>query len=372
MRALRFELNASCPETGARAGRLTTARGTVETPVFMPVGTLGSVKGMGPHTLRELGAEIVLANTYHLHLRPGEDRVAKLGGLQQFTAWKGPMLTDSGGFQVFSLAELNQISEEGVKFQSHLDGSARFLSPETSMAIQNALGADIVMAFDQCPPSTASREAVVEATDRTTRWLDRCMAAFGREDQALFGIVQGGLHEDLRLAHVEEITARDLPGYALGGFSVGEAPSEMVELLQKVTPALPSDRPRYLMGVGTPRDLLEAVATGVDMFDCVLPTRNGRMGTVFTSEGRLNIKNARFAEDEGPLDPDCGCRTCTTYSRAYLRHLYISKEILSATALTEHNLFYYLNLMARIRQAIEAERFSELLSEFRALWPLKA
>ena len=372
MHALQFELKSNCSTTAARRGQMTTPHGRIQTPVFMPVGTVGSVKGIAPWTLRDLGAEIILGNTYHLHLRPGETRVETLGGLQRFTAWEGPMLTDSGGFQVFSLAQLNQITEKGVKFQSHIDGSHRFLSPETSMEIQNQLGADIVMAFDQCPPSTASREEVVSATDRTTRWLDRCISAFGRDDQALFGIVQGGLHEDLRLAHVSALAERDLPGYALGGFSVGEAPSVMVDLLGKVTPALPREKPRYLMGVGTPRDLVEAIATGVDMFDCVLPTRNGRMGTVFTSEGRLNIKNARFADDGGALDPACPCRTCSSYSRAYLRHLFISKELLGLSSLTEHNLYYYLNLMRRAREAISADSFQDLLDEIRALWPLKA
>ncbi len=372
MKALRFDLKSTCSVTAARRGQLVTGRGTVETPVFMPVGTVGSVKGIAPWTLKNLGAEIILGNTYHLHLRPGESRIEALGGLQRFTAWDKPMLTDSGGFQVFSLASLNQISERGVKFQSHIDGSHRFLSPESSMEIQNRLGADIVMAFDQCPPATATREEVIAATQRTTRWLDRCMEAFNREDQALFGIVQGGLHEDLRRAHAEELSARDLPGYALGGFSVGEAPAVMVDLLQRVTSTLPKAKPRYLMGVGTPRDLVEAVATGVDMFDCVLPTRNGRMGTVFTSEGRLNIKNARFADDQGPLDPNCACRTCSTYSRAYLRHLFVTKELLGLSALTEHNLFFYLDLMRQIRVSISENRFLALLESVRSLWPLKA
>jgi len=366
--AVTYELVAS--QDKARRGILHTPHGSVETPTFMPVGTVGSVKGLAPWELKSMGAGVVLGNTYHLHLRPGEELIARRGGLHSFVAWDGPMLTDSGGFQVFSLAALNQITEEGVAFRSHIDGSKRFLSPEESMRIQKALGADIIMAFDQCPPADAERSMIEAAMGRTTRWLDRCIAALDSPQQALFGIVQGGVDLELRVQHIEEICSRDLPGFALGGLSVGETNEAMYEVLEHTAYRLPSGKPRYLMGVGTPRDLVEAVAQGIDMFDCVLPTRNGRMGTAMTSEGRINIKNARFAEDDGPLDPECPCPTCTTFSRAYLRHLYQAKEILVMRALSEHNLWYLMGLMERCRAAISEGTFDQLLADTRARWPL--
>ena len=367
--AVSYKLLAS--DGKARRGLLHTPHGVVETPTFMPVGTVGSVKGLAPWELKAMGAGVVLGNTYHLHLRPGEDLVARRGGLHEFVAWDGPMLTDSGGFQVFSLAALNQITEEGVAFQSHIDGSKRFLSPEESMRIQKALGADIIMAFDQCPPADAPRAQIEAAMGRTTRWLDRCIESLDSPNQGLFGIVQGGVDLELRRQHIEAICSRDLPGFALGGLSVGETNEKMYEVLEDTAHRLPGDKPRYLMGVGTPRDLVEAVAQGIDMFDCVLPTRNGRMGTAMTSEGRINIKNARFAEDDGPLDPTCPCPTCTTFSRAYLRHLYQAKEILVMRAMSEHNLWYLMRLMQRCREAIEAGNFGDLLAEVRTRWPTK-
>ena len=363
-----YELVAS--QGRARRGILHTPHGSVETPTFMPVGTVGSVKGLAPWELKSMGAGVVLGNTYHLHLRPGEDLIARRGGLHRFVAWDGPMLTDSGGFQVFSLAALNQITEDGVAFRSHIDGSKRFLSPEESMRIQKALGADIIMAFDECPPADADTKVIEAAMGRTSRWLDRCMKSLDSPQQALFGIVQGGIDLKLRAQHIDDICSRDLPGFALGGLSVGETNESMYEVLEATAHRLPQDKPRYLMGVGTPRDLVEAVAQGIDMFDCVLPTRNGRMGTAMTSEGRINIKNARFAEDDGPLDPECPCPTCTTFSRAYLRHLYQAKEILVMRALSEHNLWYLTRLMARCREAIAAGEFDELLAEVRQRWPL--
>ena len=363
-----YELVAS--QGRARRGILHTPHGSVETPTFMPVGTVGSVKGLAPWELKAMGAGVVLGNTYHLHLRPGEDLIARRGGLHQFVAWDGPMLTDSGGFQVFSLAALNQITEDGVAFRSHIDGSKRFLSPEESMRIQKALGADIIMAFDECPPADADTKVIEAAMGRTSRWLDRCMKSLDSPQQALFGIVQGGIDLKLRAQHIDDICSRDLAGFALGGLSVGETNESMYEVLDATAHRLPQDKPRYLMGVGTPRDLVEAVAQGIDMFDCVLPTRNGRMGTAMTSEGRINIKNARFAEDDGPLDPECPCPTCTTFSRAYLRHLYQAKEILVMRALSEHNLWYLTRLMARCREAIAAGEFDELLAEVRQRWPL--
>jgi queuine tRNA-ribosyltransferase len=369
---VRYEAVATCPTTQARCGILRTPRGPVETPVFMPVGTAGTVKGISPPELVRAGSRIVLGNTYHLHLRPGDELVRDLGGLHKMAAWEGPMLTDSGGFQVFSLAGLRKLSEEGVAFRSHIDGSKRFLSPETSMAIQTNLGADIVMAFDECPPADAERKHIEVAMARTTRWLDRCITALDSPSQSLFGIVQGGVEPDLRIAHAEELASRDLPGYAIGGLSVGETNEAMYETLDAVTPVLPADKPRYLMGVGTPRDLAEAVACGVDMFDCVMPTRNGRMGTVFTSEGKLNIKGARFKADPGPLDPECPCPTCTTYTRAYLRHLYIARELLGLRALTEHNLWFYHRHMAAMRSAICAGKFPDFLAQTRSRWPTKA
>lgn len=348
---------------GARAGRLTTAHGVVETPVFMPVGTAGAVKAILQRDLRELGATIVLANTYHLMLRPGAELVAERGGLHGFTGWRAPFLTDSGGYQVYSLSSLRQISEEGVRFRSHLDGSPHLLSPERSIEIQMQLGADVIMAFDECPPSTAPREAVAAATARTTRWAERSRAAHRRNDQWLFGIVQGGIDRELRERSARELVAMDFPGYAIGGLAVGEHKPDRERVLDFTTPLLPEARPRYLMGVGTPEDILEAVARGVDMFDCVLPTRNARNGQLFTRRGRMSVRNARFRNDPLPPDPECGCYTCRAVSLAYLRHLHMGGEIVAATLLTIHNLAYYLDTLRGIRQSILLGRFEEYRQE---------
>ena len=361
--SFRFELLHKDAGSEARRGRMQTPHGTVETPVFMPVGTLATVKAVGQDDLEALGAEILLANTYHLMLRPGEEVVRGLGGLHRFMAWPRALLTDSGGFQVFSLAKARKISDEGVVFQSHLDGSPQLLTPERSIAIQQALGADIIMAFDECPPSTGGRAALEEALVRTTKWLARCAAAWGGGPQALFGIVQGGLDLALRRRHVQEVCAVDLPGYALGGYSVGEAPEKMHASVADVAPLLPADRPRYLMGVGTPEDLVLAVAAGVDMFDCVLPTRCARNGLLFTSEGRLVIRNASYAKDERPVDAACACYVCRTHSRAYLRHLYATREVLALRLNTLHNLHHYLDLMRRAREAIEADAFTDFAAD---------
>ncbi len=336
----------------ARAGRLTTAHGDIETPIFMPVGTRATVKAMTPEELKDLGAQIILGNTYHLHLRPGEDVIAELGGLHQFMNWHGPILTDSGGFQVFSLSDLNTVTEEGVEFRSHLDGGKYFLSPEKSMQIQMALGSDIIMAFDECLPHPSPREKIIESMAMTERWLKRSKAAMTRSPSLLFGIVQGGLDLDLRMKSLEGVTAVDLPGYALGGFSVGEPIHMMHELVKIVGPKMPRHKPRYLMGVGTPLDLILCVDAGIDMFDCVMPTRVARNGNLFTWQGRVSIKRTEFKADKAPLDPECSCYTCRHYSRAYLRHLYLSGEILSARLNTIHNLHFYLDLMARVRTAI--------------------
>ncbi len=359
----RFELLHQDAGTRARRGRLTTAHGSVETPVFMPVGTLATVKAVGQDDLQALGAEVLLGNTYHLMLRPGEELIRSLGGLHRFMSWPRVLLTDSGGFQVFSLAKARKISEEGVVFQSHLDGSPQLLTPERSIAIQEALGADILMAFDECPPSGAETAVLEQALVRTTRWLSRCAAAWSRGPNALFGIVQGGLDVGLRRRHVEEVCSVDLPGYALGGYSVGETPERMHASVAEVAPLLPPQRPRYLMGVGTPVDLVHAVAAGVDMFDCVLPTRCARNGLLFTSEGRLVIRNAAYARDERPVDAACGCYVCRTHSRAYLRHLFSTREVLALRLNTLHNLHHFLELMRRAREAIVQNCFASFAAE---------
>jgi queuine tRNA-ribosyltransferase len=347
----------------ARAGRLTTPHGVVETPAFMPVGTAAAVKAVTRRDLEEAKAQIILANTYHLMLRPGDELVRDLGGLHGFTGWRGPYLTDSGGYQVFSLAKLRHLSEEGVLFQSHLDGSRHVLSPERSMDVQQNLGADIAMAFDECPPWPAPREAVEEATQRTTRWAQRSRDAHRRPDQALFGIVQGGVHLDLREASAREIVAVGFPGHAIGGLSVGEPKSDMHAVLEHLDPLLPEDKPRYLMGVGTPEDILEGVARGVDMFDCVLPTRNARNGQLFTSAGRLSIRNAKYRTDPRPPDPACACYTCRTASRAYLRHLHLANEMSAATLMTIHNLAFYLDTLRLVGQSIRLGRFASFRAE---------
>ena len=353
------------PNSQARRGQIRTRRGTIETPVFMPVGTLGTVKGMLPETLKEEGAEIILGNTYHLYLRPGHELVARLGGLHRFMNWDRPILTDSGGFQVFSLGKLRKITEEGVRFQSHIDGSRHMLTPELSIAVQEALGADIIMAFDECIPYPSSRDYVADSTALSGRWAKRCKEARNREDgAALFGIVQGGMHADLRAQSAEELMEIGFDGYAVGGLSVGEEAELMYDMMEATLPLLPIDQPRYVMGVGTPENLMEGVARGVDMFDCVMPTRNARNGVLFTSFGKVVIKQARYADDPLPIDPECDCYVCRHYSRAYLRHLYLNNEILAAVLHTRHNLHYYLGLMAGARDAIAAGRFSEYRQDF--------
>jgi queuine tRNA-ribosyltransferase len=360
----RFELLHVDSQTGARRGRLHTPHGTIETPVFMPVGTAGSVKAIAPDDLKTLGAQIILGNTYHLMLRPGERLVGHLGGLHQFISWPGSMLTDSGGFQVFSLSEMRKITEEGAAFQSHIDGSKHLLTPERSIEIQETLGADIIMAFDECPPALSEPAYFEASLARTTRWLARCVTAWNRQRSSLFGIVQGGLSESLRRRHAEEVCAFDLPGYALGGFAVGEAPEQMHAGVAFSAPLLPKSKPRYLMGVGTPKDLVTCVQSGIDMFDCVMPTRSARNGLLFTASGKLVIKNAKHARDERPLEEGCGCYTCKTFSRAYLRHLYIADEPVVMRLLTLHNLYYYLSLMRDARAAIEEDRFGDFARAF--------
>lgn len=343
----------------ARAALLETSHGPVRTPVFMAVGTRATVKAMTPEELQTSGCQVVLGNTYHLHIRPGESTIEKLGGLHKFMNWNGPILTDSGGFQVFSLASLRKMSEDGVEFRSHLDGTKSFISPEKSMQIQMALGADIIMAFDECLPYPATREQTIQSMELTLRWLKRSKEAMTRKESLLFGIVQGGLEVDLRMKSLEQITSVELPGYALGGLSVGEPIEMMHELVKQVAPRLPANKPRYLMGVGTPLDLILAIDSGIDMFDCVMPTRTARNGTLFTWQGRVSIKRNEYREDSRPLDPECDCYTCRNYSRAYLRHLLLSGEILSARLNSIHNLHFYFSLMERSRGAILEGRWEE-------------
>jgi queuine tRNA-ribosyltransferase len=349
---LQFQIIQQSMGYKARVGRIKTAHGDFETPAFMPVGTQGSVKTVSPEDLKEAGVKIILANMYHLYLRPGHKVIARLGGLHRFMNWHGPILTDSGGFQVYSLASLRTISEKGVTFRSHLDGSEHFIGPKEAIDIQKALGADIIMSFDECTPYPSEHRYVKEAVKRTSAWALKCLTYQGTNDQALFGIVQGGVYSDLREMSATELVAMDFDGYALGGLSVGEDLETRLRIIKETRDFLPDHKPVYLMGAGTPQDLIEAVMTGVDMFDCVMPTRNARNGTLFTSEGKLSIKNARFAEDEGPLDNNCRCYTCTRFSRAYLRHLFMSGEILAYRLNTIHNLYYYSRLMADLRKAI--------------------
>jgi queuine tRNA-ribosyltransferase len=352
-----FQLHSQ--EGEARRGTLWTAHGPVQTPVFMAVGTKATVKAMTPEELKEAGTQVVLGNTYHLHLRPGEELIQKQGGLHRFMNWHGPILTDSGGFQVFSLSQLRTMSEEGVEFRSHLDGAKYFISPEKSMQIQMALGSDIIMAFDECLQYPAAEDDIKRSMDLTYRWLQRSKAAMTRPESLLFGIVQGGLKLESRKYSLDQVTSVDLPGYALGGFSVGEPIELMHELVPQVAPLLPKNKPRYLMGVGTPLDLILAVDGGVDMFDCVMPTRVARNGTLYTWQGKVSIKRQEYKEDAGPLDPECDCYTCRNYSRAYLRHLFLSGEILGSRLNTIHNLHFYMTLMARAREAIEQKRWKE-------------
>ncbi len=364
-----FEFDLLATEGAARAGEFHTAHGSLPTPIYAPVGTQATVKALTPRQLGEVGAILVLANTYHLYLRPGDERVAELGGLHAFMGWDGPMLTDSGGFQVFSLAgregqrSLRTIDEEGVTFRSHLDGSTHRFTPERVMEIEQNLGADIAMVLDECAPPDDYDYSVI-ALRRTHAWAERCRAAHSRSDQALFGIVQGGIFPDLREESARFLTTLDFPGYAIGGLSVGETKEQMLETLELTTPWLPVDRPRYLMGVGTPEDLVEGVARGVDIFDCVLPTRVARNGQALLRTGKFNLRNARFADDPAPLDSSCGCYTCRTFSRAYLRHLVVAKEILSATLLSIHNLYTMLTLIHELREAILEGRFEAYRAAF--------
>ena len=404
--SFRFEIEAT--DGKARAGRMHTPHGVIETPVFMPVGTLGTVKAVSQDVLDELGVQILLNNTYHLYLRPGVEMVRALGGVQRFMAWDKPILTDSGGFQVFSLSELRKVTEDGVAFRSHLDGSSHRFTPESSIAAQIGLGADIIMAFDECTEHPAERERARESMEMTLRWLRRSRDTFEEhkeevpwfggvplgagsyspgygtgeavclhgaptssagvapgQTQALFGIVQGGMYPELRRESAERTVEIDLPGYAIGGLSVGEPRNVTYEIVDAAIAYLPQNKPRYLMGVGTPEEIVHYVAQGVDMMDCVLPTRAARHGLLFTSEGKLTIKNAQFARDEGPIDPQCGCKVCARYSRAYLRHLYASNELLAQTLNTVHNLAYYLDTMRRVRQAIILREFATFLSGVR-------
>jgi len=361
-----FEFEITQRSSGqARNGRFQTPHGSVITPAFMPVGTRGTVKGVLPRDLRQVGSTMVLANTYHLHLRPGEDTVAALGGLHAFMGWDGPILTDSGGYQVFSLRDMRQVDEDGVSFKSIVDGSPVRFTPERVMDIQHKLGADVIMAFDQCPEDPHARAAVQEATDRTHSWLDRCVARWrsngGLErGQALFGIVQGGAFEDLRRASVEHVCAHDLVGYAIGGVSVGEDRESIRATVASTARLLPDDKPRYLMGVGTPTDFFDSIEQGADLFDCVTPTRHARTHQVFTSRGRINVRNSRWKDDPRPLDPDCDCTTCASFSRGVLRHLAVSGEMLAGMLLSLHNLRFFHRLLERIRHAIAEDRLQAL------------
>jgi queuine tRNA-ribosyltransferase len=359
-----FTRIAKDPHCGARTGKILTPHGEVATPAFMPVGTQGAVKALTPDQIRDLGAEIILGNAYHLYLRPGHRLIAAQGGLHRFMNWDGPILTDSGGFQIYSLSALRTITDEGVDFQSHIDGSSHFLSPETIVEIQEALGSDIMMCLDECIPYPATRDEAEAALRRTTRWAARSIAARRDRSQGLFGIIQGGVYPDLRRLAAESLLEIGFDGYALGGLSVGEPKEVMLENLAATTPLLPEDRPRYLMGVGTPEDLVESVYHGIDMFDCVMPTRSARNGLLFTNGEKVVIKNARYREDGSPVDSACDCYTCRNYSRAYLRHLYVAGEILAMVLNTIHNLRYYLRLMERIREAVLQGRYRDFRDRF--------
>lgn len=360
----RFTVTSQDDQTQARLGVLETTHGTVATPAFMPVATQGTVKATAPRELREIGTEMILANAYHLYLRPGALLIEQCGGLHRFMGWDGPILTDSGGYQVFSLKDLCKISEDGVRFRSHLDGSAHFLTPETVVRTQEQLGVDIAMVLDECVAAPSQYDAAARASDRTTRWAARAHAVRSRDDQALFAIVQGGVFDDLRERSARELVALDLPGYAVGGLSVGEEPNVTLAVARHTVQFLPETRPRYLMGVGLPEQLVRYVALGFDMFDCVLPTRNARNGTLFTRAGRLNIRRAEYATDQRPLDEDCPCYTCRNFSRAYLRHLAVAGEMLSARLNTLHNLAFYQWLMRSMRDALAAGRFADFARPF--------
>ena len=363
--AITYELLHECKQTGARRGVIHTPHGDIQTPVFMPVGTQATVKSMTPEELKEVNAQIILSNTYHLFLRPGHELVKEAGGLHNFMHWDRPILTDSGGFQVFSLGKLRKITEEGVEFQSHLDGSKKFLSPEKAMEVENALGSDIMMAFDECCPYPSTYEYTKKSMERTTRWAKRCKEAHKRpEDQGLFGIIQGGFYEDLRKKSAEDLIELDFPGYAIGGISVGEPKEKFIEILQYTAPLMPKDKPRYLMGVGTPDYLIEAAIAGIDMCDCVLPTRIARHGTALTSHGKLVVRNATYEHDFTTLDPECDCYACKNYTRAYIRHLIKANEILGIRLLSIHNIKFLTNLMDKVRIEIENDNLGSFRDEF--------
>lgn len=359
-----YTLHSSSSECEARRGEVETKHGIIQTPVFMPVGTQATVKSVTPENLKEMGAQIILGNTYHLYIRPGHELIEQFGGLHGFMNWDLPILTDSGGFQIFSLQELAKITEEGAAFRSHLDGSKLFLSPEDAVMVQEALGSDIMMCLDTCIPQPADRKITIEKTNLTSRWAQRCRQAHVRKDQLLFGIVQGGMYPELREQSAKDLIDIGFDGYAIGGLSVGETKEQMREMTEATVEHLPADYSRYLMGVGTPEDLVEGVWRGVDMFDCVMPTRNARNGTMFTSRGKVVIKNSRYREDHEPLDDRCLCYTCRNYSKAYLRHLFVSREILSYHLNTIHNLHYYLHLMSDMRKAIEKDNFAQFRKDF--------
>jgi queuine tRNA-ribosyltransferase len=363
-----FQVQHSDPNSSARTGLLTTWHGTIQTPAFMPVGTLGTVKGLLPSMVSDMGYGLILGNTYHLALRPGPEIIAAHGGLHRFMDWDGAILTDSGGFQVYSLASLRKIKPEGAIFRSHIDGSLHEFTPQKVVAIQEALGSDIAMVLDVCPPSTAARAEIDQALELTTSWAHMAIEARKRPDQAMFGIIQGGLDENLRRQHAAAITALDFEGFAIGGLSVGEAPKDMYRVTAATTQAMPNDKPRYLMGVGMPADFARCVLHGIDMFDCVFPTRAGRTGLLLTSQGRIIIKNAAYRDDMGPLDPKCDCIACTRYTRACLRHLFVSKEILGSVLNTLHNLHFYKRLMERIRLAVVDGSLPQLADEMDALF----
>ena len=365
-------------EGKARRGRFETVHGTIETPVFMNVGTLAAIKGaVSSMDLKEIGCQVELSNTYHLHLRPTDKVVNSLGGLHKFMNWDRPILTDSGGFQVFSLAKMRKIKEEGVYFNSHIDGKKIFMGPEESIRIQSNLGSTIAMAFDECVSNPSPKEYVQDSVERTTRWLERCKIELDKlnsreetinKNQMLFGINQGGIYEDIRIAHAKEIAKLDLDGYAIGGLAVGESHSDMYRIIEAVEPYLPEDKPRYLMGVGTPANILEAVERGIDFFDCVLPARNGRHGNLYTSRGKINILNKKYEIDGTPIDPDCECPTCKNYTKAYIRHLFKAKELLAMRLSVIHNLYFYNNLMKEIREAIEQGNFNEFKKQKLEQW----
>lgn len=359
-----FKLIKEDKKSEARLAKVSTEHGDIETPIFMPVGTQATVKAMTSRELKEINSQIILANTYHLYLRPGDELIKRAGGLHEFMNWDRPILTDSGGYQVFSLSDLREIKEEGVYFRSHLDGSKHFISPEKSMQIQKNLGSDIVMAFDECPPYPAERDYVENSLERTIRWAERCKKEMESSDQALFGIIQGGVYPELRKRSVEEMKKFDFPGYSIGGLSVGEPKEEMYKMLNYTTPIMPRNKPRYLMGVGTPEDLVEGIYHGIDMFDCVMPTRIARHGQVFTSKGRMTVRNAQYKDDFTPLDEECDCHVCKNYSRGYIRHLIKRNEILGVRLTTFHNLYFMLNLAEKIREALRNDNFIDFRDEF--------